>query len=141
MSNFFLYISAIVNGALQCFVLWCCRDFAKMIDAGLILAPIVTSIWNHGTTSSVAKVADRVAVCSLAFFYLVASEAYWMFCCIIVSASLYIFSKILRCTTRSAKGRENESISVLANILHSMSHVCQTFFTMGWLHQRLLSNE
>lgn len=83
---------------------------------------LATSIWNHGTTSLLAKLADRVMVvlCVIHHFYWLSfsvSTSYWAWCGISITingAFFYVFSKTF----------ENRYVRIT---YHFISHLLATF--------------
>lgn len=61
MANATLFASSVVSGIIHWMAL-ACFDRTPPLLKQIILVGIATSIWNHGTTSTLAKVADRVAM-------------------------------------------------------------------------------
>jgi len=96
--NRFLFYSALVYGLLLCLLLCLYRQKKEVgILEVVIVAGILTSLWNHGTTNRVALVCDR-AMMVLAFLFLVGlcvqNRYTSLLLLLLLAAGLYCVAKI-----------------------------------------------
>jgi len=95
--NRFLFYSSLVYGILLCLLLCAYRGQRGVgILEAVIIAGILTSLWNHGTTNRVALICDRVMMV-LAFLLLVGlclqNQYTSLLLLLLLAASLYCAAK------------------------------------------------
>ncbi len=62
MANPYLFTSSALLGALHFYWLWSLRPCNSMLLQSIIIVGVLTSVWNHGTTSKAAMYSDRAVM-------------------------------------------------------------------------------
>lgn len=123
MANAFLLLSIWMLGTLNVISIIAFRP-ANMVIVVSMVAGILTSVWNHGTTSTLAKWSDRVMISIGALIdgYTIALNmtgrsaqlCSWL---LLSSVLTYLLSKAVRNTSLT---------SISSNVLHAFAHVMIT---------------
>jgi hypothetical protein len=132
MANRILLYSSAAHGMLHLFYLFMFLPFMYQSDVYTFILPIVTSLWNHASTSRVACMIDRFVVRLLLAYYLWFAEFAWMRICMIVATMFYLMAKAL--IANHGKGHV-----WIATMFHALSHIAASLFLGGWVEQRILN--